>query len=65
MEEEKNEKKDWRNILNKFNQQIKQVEELPKEPKKTEEVVKEFHSKDFVDIKLEYRRIKIQEQCKK
>ena len=65
MEEETNEKNDWRDILNKLNQQIKQVEELPKEPKKTEEVVKEFHSKDFVDIKLEYRRIKIQEQCKK
>ena len=67
MEEEENEKKDWRDILNKLNQQIKQVDELPKEPKKTEEERerKEIHSKDFVDIKLEYRRIKIQEQCKK
>ena len=65
MEEETTEKNDWRDILKKLNQQIKQVEELPKEPEKTKEVVKECHSKDFVDIKLEYRRIKIQEQCKK
>ena len=65
MEEEKDEKNDWRDILNKLNQQVKQVEELPKEPKKTEEVRKEMNTRDFVDIKLEYRRIKIQEQCKK
>ena len=52
MEEETTEKNDWRDILKKLNQQIKQVEELPKEPEKTKEVVKECHSKDFVDIKL-------------
>ena len=65
MEEKKEENTDWRELLNKLNSQIKQVEELPREPQKTEDVRKEVPSKDFVDIKLEYRRIKIQEQCKK
>ena len=54
---------DWRSILAKMNQSVSEVKAIPKEPDPPPAPPRP--SKDFADIKLEYRRIKIQEQCKK
>ena len=61
-EEEKEDSSDWRSILAKMNQSVNEVKALPKEPDPPQ---KSSPSKDFTDIKLEYRRIKIREQCQK
>ena len=65
-EEEKKEEEssDWRSILAKMNQSVSEVKAIPKEPDPPP-VEKSSPSKDFTDFKLEYRRIKIREQCKK
>ena len=47
-----------------MNQSVSEVKALPKEPDPPV-VEKQIPAKDFTDIKLEYRRIKIQEQCRK
>ena len=67
-EEEKKEEEeasDWRSVLAKLNQAISQVEALPKDPEPPPPEPPKTTNKDFIDIKLEYRRIKIQEQCRK
>jgi len=64
-EEEKEEESfDWRSILAKMNQSVSEVKAIPKEPDPPV-IEKSSPPKDFTDIKLEYRRIKIREQCKK
>jgi len=50
---------DWRAVLKRLNDQVKQIEALPKVKDEAPEV------KNQVDIKTQYRRIKIEEQCKK
>ena len=65
-EKEKEEKKegemetfgDWRSMLQRLNDQVKLVVKLP-------EVVTLQIAKDYVDIKMQYRRLKIEEQCRK
>ena len=64
-EEEEEGSSDWRSILAKMNQSVSEVKALPKEPDPPAPVEKSSPSKDFTDIKLEYRRIKIREQCQK
>ena len=53
---------DWRAVLKRLNDQVKQVVKLP-------EVVEKVETapiiKDYVDIKIQYRRIKIEEKCRK
>ena len=51
---------DWRAVLTRLNDQVKQVVKLPD----VVEVV-ETITKDYVDIKIQYKRIKIEEQCRK
>ena len=67
--EEEKEEGDWRSMLNKLNQSVKLVEAIPKPPEPEPPPVQETKSpnppRDFIDLKLEYRRIKIREQCKK
>ena len=56
-------------MLNKLNQSVKLVEAIPKPPEPEPPPVQETKNpnppRDFIDLKLEYRRIKIREQCKK
>ena len=53
---------DWRAVLKRLNAQVKQVVKLP-------EVVERIETapitKEYVDIKIQCRRIKIGEQCRK
>ena len=49
---------DWRVILQTLNDRVKLIVKLP-------EVVTLPLTKDYVDIKIQYRRLKIEEQCKK
>ena len=49
---------DWRVILQTLNDRVKLIVKLP-------EVVTLPLTKDYVDIKIQYRRLKIEEQCRK
>ena len=52
-EEEEKENSDWRSILNRLNQSVKQVEETPKIPDPLPQKEEQKSSqRDFIDIKL-------------
>ena len=62
-EEMESESNNWRKILEKLNDQVRQVTEMTHKCEILDEK-NSFQQKDFLDIKLQYRRIKIQEQCR-
>ena len=52
-EEEEKENSDWRSILNRLNQSVKQVEDIPKIPDPLPQKEEQKSSqRDFIDIKL-------------
>jgi len=61
--EETETSEDWRAVLKRLNDQVKQIEALPKV--KDEAASETPEVKNQVDIKTQYRRMKIEEQCKK
>ena len=50
---------DWRAVLKRLNDQVKQVVKLPDMVEVVETI-----TKNYVDIKIQYRRIKMEEQCR-
>ena len=54
----------WKIVHQRLNDQVRKLDELLKEVFKDEKVSLPSPPMDYLDIKLHYRKLKIQEQCR-